>query len=371
MAFFAEHRISIRCMDMDLRNTVVSQLHDLFRMKNNGESTHQFEMVVDETLFSVTMNVDDKRAVLLVFLTEDDQYSITDDGRPTVVVKLGADETTSHGSLVIFGIPQLDKSIMRSIIAYTSMMCDCAPFGLHLRAPLSQLTKDCLRRVFRSLDFDFDGRIGLTDLSEYNFEVFGSHMSSDDLLAVFRLLNEGDPLYIDTIRTYLIDYEQFEALMQQLVNKGYGHTVFKLIQAGDFRRHMFPEFPIQFNGATKREMGDDAVKFLTNLFQEFIDTPSHGQVMDMFKLQGGPPIRMSNTKVFTPREWIRVWSEWCILEPNEAARHLVAFGFPLKKINDTFGVVEESRSEFPSSIALLGAVTSIIGGMVMYLRRRK
>ena len=372
MSFFAEHRLSLRCSDMEMRQKLVSDMHDLFRMKNNGKSSHQFEMQIDEVPYSATVNVDDRRAVLVVFLSADDPEFAPEDDRSTVVVRITEEpEATCNGSVAVFGVNALDKSNLRSIIAYASMMCDCAPFGLHLRAPLSALAKDCLKRVFRSLDVDFDGRIGLKDLSEYNCRVFGSHMSSDDLLAVFRLLNEGDPLYIETIRTYSIDYEQFEALMQQMVNKGYGHTVFKLMEAGDYRKYMFSQFPIVFDGETKREMGEDAVKFLTRLFQEFMDTPTHGQVMDMFKLQGGPPIRMSNTKVFTPREWIRVWSEWCIIEPSEAARHLVAFGFPLEKIGDAFGVEEVKRSDFPSSVAVLGALTSIIGGVFMFMRRRK
>ena len=371
MACFSEHKLTIRCSDMETRHSLVRNLQDLFNLKQSRESSHIFSARIDGTEYVVSLNTDDRPSALIVFVTEAEPDIKVEEGRPTIVVKLGKEDAFTEGTLAVFSVEELDKSNLRSIIAYATMMLDCAPFGLQLRQFMSPLAKECLKRLFRSLDLDFDGRISLKALSDFNFEVFGSYLSSCDLLAIFCLLNEGEPLYVDTIRTYMIEYDQFEAVMQQLVNRGYGHTVFKLLEAADFRRYMFPQFKIEFPGETKRELGEDGLKFLTGLFNEFQEPPTHEEVMNLFKLQGGPPIRMSNTKVFTMREWIRLWTEWCIIEPNEAARNLVAFGFPMSKINDTFGVQEEKQSLPASTVAAVGVLTSIVGGVLMYMRKRK
>lgn len=368
MSFFAEHVLTVECNNFEIRRAILQILETSFGLIKQS-TPNAFLMNINGGKYSLFINPETRTGLTIFFMESMMRMNIKE---PAIIALIGEDgEPESKDGLYIIKSKTIDLGFLRALFCYASMLNDCLPFSLHLKRPISPLTENCLRRVFRSLDADFDGRISLADLSELNYKAFGQRLSGDDLLAIFKILNEGEPLYLDTLRTYMLDIDQFEAFMSAMTIRGYGHSVFKLIEACEFPRYMFEVFKVTFKGKTNGKMGNDVSKFVTMMYNEFPDPPSHEQVMNLFKLQGGAPVRVRNTKHFTLGEWVRLWSEWCIIEPSEAARHLLAFGFPVSKLKEAFGVVEEEKGYAVPAIAAIGTISSVVGGLVLYFSRRR
>jgi hypothetical protein len=265
-----------------------------------------------------------------------------------------------RGNVAIFCHRQLSEPVLRSTLIYASMLNDCFPFSLHLPTPLTPVTRDCLKRVFRSLDSDFNSMISLADLSNFNSAIFGAELSSNDLICIFRLLQEAEPLQIDAA-TYLITFDEFERLCQHLVSFGYGHVVFNLIENSLFHKFIDSQFRYVFSGEPSRMISDQIGIFVSRIFTEFPEFPIHKQLVDVFAMQGGAPVRVLTTRFASVDDWIRFWVDWCVLEPNEAARNLLALGFPIEKVNEAFGVVPEERTSYSKVLGSMGLAAVAVG----------
>jgi hypothetical protein len=249
------------------------------------------------------------------------------------------------------------------VLCYAAIFNDCFPFGFHEHRGLSHLAVDCLRRVFRSVDTDFDLRISLSDLSRLNNAAFGRRLSPLDFGSIFAILNGGaTPAFADFHGTYTITFEQFLEIAEYLVCHDYGHVLFQFIAKSPFHMHLAEQAPFAFAGTPKREVSAHCRQFIANLYGDFDSVPSQDDIAAMFELQGGPPMRLSNVRFVSAEEWNRVWTEWCAIKPEQAARHLLAFGFPQEMIGEAFGVEEPPEEPGFETMAIIGGLSAMLMG---------
>jgi hypothetical protein len=290
--------------------------------------------------------------------------------RPVVIVRIDGNERppTIDGNLAMFSYASLALPVLLSVLAYAAVFNDCFPFGFHRHQDLSPLAVNCLHRVFRSLDTDFDLRISLSDLSRLNTAVFGRRLSPIDFDSIFATLNSA-PAFADVRPTYTLTFEQFLEIATYLVYHDYGHVIFQFIAKSPFHMYTSAPAPIAFAGTPKMEVSVHCRQFIANLYGDFDGIPSQDEIAEMFELQGGAPMRLSNVRFVNAEEWNRVWTEFCAVNPEQAARHLLAFGFPLEMIGAAFGVEEDAEQHGFGMMAVIGGLSAMFMGGFVTLRK--
>ncbi|KAH0790679.1 hypothetical protein GPJ56_005420 [Histomonas meleagridis] len=232
---------------------------------------------------------------------------------------------------------------------------------------MSPLCAEYLRRFFRSLDTDFDGKIFLSDLSAQNNKVFGCDFSDEDYCSIFQIINGSTPLYVSTVKSLRISFESFFKLMQYLIDEGYTHVVYKLIHSTEFHNYLSNQTQFVFH--TPAVLNSNGTKFVRSLFDGLSDNPSRDEVLELFALQGGAPQRFVNMRRINIKDWVNAWHDWFRLEPSEAAHHLLAFGFPKEKLLQSIGY--ETQSSNPLlPIVVTGVVTVAAAFSFLYLKLR-
>jgi hypothetical protein len=312
--------------------------------------------VVDSREYVIFLDSDQHAPLLSILFTTDP--SPPSAVYPTVQVSIGpvlsAPLVTDNS--VIFHYDALTPSILHSVFSYAAVLNDCLPFGLHLRRSLSPLCVSCLRRVFRSLDFDFDSRVLFSDFSDFHSSVFGNRLSLSDCVSIFRIMTGADPRHPSQLLTASFTFDQFIEFAKYLVLQGDGPILFKLINASTFHRFLAPDRIYLFEGAPARELSRSCRAFVRELYQELNEVPSGEDVARLFDIQGEPPTRISNMRSFELSEWVRVWADWCASEPGQAARNLLAFGFPIEKVDEAFGIVAPPKTIPAVAIGGVGLV---------------
>jgi hypothetical protein len=285
--------------------------------------------------------------------------------RPVVVARIDGNERPPQvdGNLALFSYASLTLPVLESVLTYAAIFNDCFPFGFHQHQKLSPLAVACLRRVFCCIDTDFDMRVSLSDLSRLNTAAFGRQLSPIEFDSIFAILNGGSwPAFADLRRTYTITFEQFLEVAEYLVYHDYGHVLFQFIAKSPFHLYIAEPSPPAFAGTPKREVSAHCRQFIANLYGDFDGVPSQDEIAQMFELQGGPPMRLSNVRFVNADEWNRVWTDWCAIDPEQAARHLLAFGFPQEMIGEAFGVEEDAEQRGFGMMAIVGGISGILMG---------
>jgi hypothetical protein len=363
MSLFSPREFTVLCPDPELLSSVLSFLHPSRR--SPPDSLETTTAILDSHEYLIFFDPNASPASLLI------SFSSTADPptspRLSLHVCLGIPAPPRVSDLsVVFSYDALTPDVLSSVFSYAVLLNDCFPFGLHLRRPLSQLTVRCLRRVFRSLDSDFDSRVSFSDLSDFHSRIFGHYLSLSDVLSVFRIMNDADARHPSQVLAATFSFQQFVDFAQFLVNQGDGPIVFRLIECASFHHFLSAENPYLFEGTPPREMGEKIQRFVRGLYEELDEAPSRTDVIGLFGMQGEPPTRISNMRSLEMSEWIRVWCDWWATEPGQAARNLLAFGFPLDQIDEALGVETKTGGLPVATIGGLGlaAVAVSIAAMV-------
>jgi hypothetical protein len=351
-SIFAPDKFSIVFSDPGLKSKFLSLLHrKLLRPFDGGCS-----LAINSREYKLFLDAPDPTTLLLMFASTSAVPTVNAGNRPVVIVRIDGNDrpATVDGNLAMFSYASLTLAVLQNVLSYAAIFNDCFPFGFHQHRGLSPLAVNCLHRVFRSLDTDFDLRISLSDLSRLNEAAFGHRLSVLDFGSIFAILNGGGaPMFADFHRTYTITFEQFLEIAEYLVYHDYGHVLFQFIAKSPFHLYAAEPSPFVFAGAPKRDLSAQCRQFIANLYGEFDNIPSQEEIAEMFELQGGAPMRISNVRFVNAEEWNRVWIEWCVVKPEEAARHLLAFGFPLELIDDAFGVEKDAEERGFEMVAIV------------------
>jgi hypothetical protein len=356
MSIFAPLEFSVLCPDAESRPALVSFL----RWNRHAPADHPgpASLTIDSRDYLVFLDADKPPLLLVVFSRAPPPAAAA--GRPLVYVCVGgpACAPRASGDLAVFHHESLAPPVLHSVFSYAALLNDCHPLGLHLRADLSALALTCLRRVFRSLDADFDARVSFADLSAFHGAAFGAPLSAVDLLAIFRVMAGADPRDPGRLGGASFTFAQFAALARALVLHGDGHAVFRLIAASPFHRYLAPGRAPALGGAPAA-LSAGCQTFIRGLYEELEEAPSGAQVLALFALQGRPPTRVTNMRSFDLSEWARVWADWCAAEPAQAARNLLAFGFPPEKLDEAFGVAPPPRAAPLAAVAAAAGVAAL------------
>lgn len=264
---------------------------------------------------------------------------------------------------------EISLSSIQSTMTYFLMLNECFPYGLHLS---NEFSEDCcilLKRLFRSLDRTLNGRISLSDISQYNYKIFGYNLSLEDFSSIFQILHEGDePAFVSSVRTMSISFDEFLTIMQHLKSLGYGHVIYKLIFSLDFPHYMNPMNHYQFNGKPK-SLNKSATKFVSMIYNDFPNQPTRNQLIDLFIPNGGAPQKLTNLRIIELEDWVDMWNSWFLTEPEEVVRNLLAFGFPISLVEEAFNV-EQDKPIAPVA-AISAALTTLAVGAGLFLLQRR
>jgi LPXTG-motif cell wall-anchored protein len=171
----------------------------------------------------------------------------------------------------------------------------------------------------------------------------------------------------------LIDGTGFLSLCQDLIQRGFGHVVLRFIEGAGFHQYLDPTHRFLFSGTPSRVLSPESKAFVVNLLAEFEDVPNRQQVEELFQLQGGVPHRITNAKTLNHEEWIEIWTDWSRGEPEEAARNLLALGFPPSLVGIAFGVREEENGGIGAMEVVLAVagLALILGGVFLFVSRKR
>jgi hypothetical protein len=365
-SLFAPDKFSIIFSDPGLKCQFLSILRGKILNPFDGGRS----ILVNSREYKLFLDAPDPTTLLLMFASTSAVPTVNAGNRPVVIVRLDGNERppTVDGNLAMFSYSSLTLPVLQSVLAYAAIFNDCFPFGFHRHRDLSPLAVNCLHRVFRSLDTDYDLRVSLSDLSRLNTAAFGRRLSGLDFDSIFAILNGGGgPAFADFQRTYTITFEQFLEIAEYLVCHDYGHVIFQFIAKSPFHMYLAELSPFAFAGTPKREVSVHCKQFIAKLYGDFDGIPSQDEIAEMFELQGGPPMRLSNVRFVSAEEWDRVWTEWCAINPEQAAKHLLAFGFPPEMIGEAFGVEEEAEKHGFGMTAVIGGLSAIfMGGLFAF-----
>lgn len=363
----------VRSQTPELRDQFIAAFRKLYRAKYVNYSLRILSMSLDGREYTLFFDEIHEDYALNIFILNEEDYAIDDDGKPsvTLVIRSGIDKNTkSHDNDFVFFDESISTNSVRYIFTYAVMLNDCYPFGLHLKKEIKGLCLEYLRRFFRSLDYDFDGKIFLSDLSKQNKKVFGVDFSDNDYCSIFQIINGSTPLYVENVKTLAISFENFMTLMQHLVNEGYSHVVYKLMMSTDFQNYFGKENEFIFTEPVNLNI--NGYKFLSEVYNDLGDNISYQNVLALFSLQGGPPPRFTNLRKIDMDDWINIWKDWFRLEPAEAAYHLLAFGFPMSKLIETLGYQNQKSSSLIPIIATGGiALIGVCSFLYLKFKNRR
>lgn len=266
---------------------------------------------------------------------------------------------------------EISLTNIQSAMTYFLMLNECFPYGLHLNNNFSDECCILLKRLFRSLDLNLNGRVSLSAISEYNYKIFGYALSLDDLSTIFQILHEGDePAFLSSVKTMSISYDEFFIVMQHLKSLGFGHVIYKFIFNFDFHIYMNPMNHYQLSGKPK-SLSKSAKKFVSMIFNDFPNQPSRTQLIDLFVPNGGAPQKLTNLRIVELDDWIDMWDSWFLSEPDEVVRNLLAFGFPVSMINEAFDIEQEKPIAPVAAISAALTTIAVGAGLFFFQRRHK
>ena len=368
--------IVVRCQDDELKNKFINNCRKIFHGKFMNESQTNYIIFVYDKQYQLNFCNDEYEHDFSVLAISDEENVIcyeNDDKNIFVHFCIANEQKKSFQDKSKFIVyhTEINAESVQSTVTYLIMLNDCFPYGLHLRNNLSEECVILLKRLFKSLDTQLCGRISLTALSELNYELFGSHLSDDDLSAIFQVLHEGDePAFIDTVKTMTISSDEFVSVMEYLKHNGYGHVIFKYMFSTDYYHYLNPSKHFEFVGKPI-DLAKPAEKFIRLLYEDFQDQPTREQLIDLFIPNGGAPQRLTNLRMVRESDWLEMWKTWFRAEPNEVMRNLLALGFPTSLIESSYTVEQETQiAPVALTTAVLTSVALGLGFILLQFRKR-
>jgi hypothetical protein len=296
---------------------------------------------------------------------------------PQIVIQINEAEIPEkvEGDIHFISFPNITPMNTLSAMSYAITFHDCFPLKLHNRGPLTHDVELLLKRVFRSLDTDFDGKIQVADFSKYHEKYLGTELGPDDMIFIFEALHDGSqPANVYQFMRSSLSFEYFLKLMQHYATLGYGHIVVQIIRGADYYYFFNQEVEIKesiFENLEPQRLQNSAIAFLHNVYADYSIDNVIEQFIDEFRFSGGAPERFKNVKEMSEEIWIEMWQEWSEYKPAEAARTLLAFGFPRDLILDAFGIKKPEPNKSIGIIAGIAATALSLGGAWLLFQRRK
>lgn len=254
---------------------------------------------------------------------------------------------------------RMDEDAARSIVSVCCLSEKLGRYGLLPSSPSMQC-KGLLMRVFRSMDYDFDGKVLISDLSDYHRRVFGCELCSRDIEDIHAIVSENIDFRIHSINRFvMLSYSDFLFLMERMRVRGYGIVVERMIE--DYYRNC--ETVLKINGTVKG-LTKSADDFLAWIFKGFGYRPTQKQLEELF---GTVPHRFS-VKTLTRDIWLMIWHEWVLVSPTDVLHELLELGFPPNMIYDAISI-EQQSNYVPAAIAA-GTLIASAAGFFMSRRFR-
>lgn len=370
----------IRCENLDFKSQFITACRKVFHGKPDRENPDFYYIFTevaryqlffvgeeiscpDEYLNNPIFEISDKDNLLYNSASDVNRlyvhFCITDQ----------PERSKREGNFFTLPFSEISLTNVQSAMTYFLMLNECFPYQLHLNNDLSEECCILLKCLFRSLDHNFKGRISLSDISEYNYCIFGYHLSLDDLSSIFQILHEGDePAFVNSVKTMSISFDEFLIIMQHLKSFGYGHVVYKFIFSMDFHKYMSPLNKYQLDGKPK-SLNKTAEKFLTMIYNDFPNQPTRNELIELFIPNGGAPQKLTNLRIIELEDWIDMWNSWFLSEPDEVVRNLLAFGYPISLINEAFNL-EQEKPMAPVA-AFSAAFTTLALGVGIFLFQKR
>lgn len=374
---FKNPQILLKCPDMGLRSAFIGTIEKIYHGKQDSVHQQIYHFTIGRDVCDLMINFEDldHQATVILVLNHEYNETLVKTERPCVFCQITPEKVKPKiiDNIHLISFDKIAHGTVQALLTYLIIYNDCVPFDLHLRKPMIPYTLDLLKRAFRSFDFNCEGTICLSDFSEIHRQIFGSNLSSEDMSSIFQVLNEGsEPLWIETLRSRNISFPDLCILMQHLINQGYGHIVYEFIKFSPFHLFLDQNYPYMFNGPTKK-LNAYGQKFILGLYHDFNGVPTKEQIEDLFRLSGGTPHRFANMKHFSEKDWVAAWNDWALLEPGNAAKQMLAIGFPVEKINEAFGCESKSAGSTVAAITASVGLTAAaaLGATLLIFHSRK
>lgn len=351
--------------DQKLIDVFVNECAKHFKGKMDSTFNRIYKIIIGNRITYIQNNWCDLQhdPSLKIILTENGAFEPPKTKHPHLVIQINEKLLPERvaGDIHILSYKIISQEMLHSCLSYSIAYHDCFLFGLHSRGEVKPIVKLLLRRVFRTLDTNFDGKIQMSDLSDFHRKFFGVPLDNQDMLTFFKALHDGsEPANVYQFIRSSITFDLFLQLMQYLVSKGYGSSVLQIIRCPDYYYYFDPSVNCQelfFGGHEPQKLKNAsiAVEFLHQVYQDFNGERIMQQVNDEFSLCGGTPERFANVREMGEETWISRWIDWSAVNPSDACRHILSFGFPPEMIYEAFDVPKPDNS---TSVTLIAGISS-------------
>jgi len=380
MEFLQIPHFFITGTDSELNKRFIELCCSEFNGKPDKNQNRLYHFSKNEICFTIGNNWGDiiYRQSLVIVITNDGIYHLYDKNSPHLVLNFGSTLTVGNGNgnVHMLDFCSIDKDSVISSVLYGIMFCENYSMSLHLRSSISPQVTRLLKRVYRSLDYDFRNMISMKALSDFHSKVFGVSLSRYDLSCIFQILHNGaEPLRVENFECSELSFESFIQIMQFYVDKGYGHVVFRIIKSSHFHCYFSPTTANQrllFDDNVPQKLTDIGIRFLRCIFESFgNEYLTLDNINEEFCFSGEIPDRFSIVRQMNEENWINIWSEWSQLFPCEVARQLLALGFPKKRLYEAFDIIEKETNNYIPAILGFGLVAVGATSALYYINKNK
>ena len=378
MELFPVPRFYATGKDQKLVDAFVDAVSKSFSGKQDRTFNRVFKISIGNRFCYIQNNWEDMQHIpsMIIHVTAGGGVDLPPKNLPQIVLQFNENifPEKVENDVHFLSFPNMTHQFIHSAMSYTMIYHDCFPFSLHTRGELKHDVVMLLKRVFRTLDTDFDGKIQVSDFSKYHERYLGTELGPQDMLLMFKALHDGsEPLNIYTFVQSSLNFEQFLKIMQYYVSLGYGHVILQIIRGADY--YYFFNDSVEMSQTIFLNMDPPAIQghaitFLHNVYADFGLDNVLEQVAEEFRFSGDVPERFKNVREMGEETWITKWKEWSAIDPYETARTLLAFGYPHDLILDAFGLKKPESSKSIPIIAGLATAAISIGGAWFLFRRK-
>ena len=378
MELFPVPRFYATGKDQKLVDMFVDSVAKSFSGKQDRTFNRVFKITIGNRFCFIQNNWEDMQHIpsLIIHVTAGGGVDLLEKKLPQIVLQFNENLLPEkvENDIHYISFPNMKHQFIHSAMSYTMIYHDCYPFSLHSRGELTHDVIMLLKRVFRTLDTDFDNKIQVSDFSKYHEKYLGTALGPQDMLLMFKALHDGsEPLNIITFVQSSLNFEQFIKIMQYYVTLGYGHIILQIIRGADYYYFFNDSIEISqtvFYNMNPPSIQGHALTFLHNVYADFGLDNVLEQVAEEFRFSGGVPERFKNVREMGEETWITKWKEWSTIDPYETARTLLAFGYPHELILDAFGLKKpESSKSLPILAGIATAALSIGGAWFLFKRK--
>ena len=341
----------VESKDPELRNNFIELTWKCFGKKKKPDDPTLISFKVSNEWASIVEKnrLNESDSFIKIILAKNLHTFIENPATPTLILNISSDENQlqkGEGFCHLITSPNLDIDTIRSFMSYSLIFSHCCSLQIQDRKGISSSRlKDHIKRLFRTLDTNFDLKITYQQLSDYHLKVFNQQLSPYEYGEIFKIINGAEPLDPKGLDSFFITFDNFFLFFETLVKKGYGEIVYQMLKHSTFHKYYsHPEKPI----LPKNQSGNliQSVRtFLTHVFNDMGDYPTTSSIRELFKdFTGGTPIRFRNMLAVTLNDWLSKWNDFALLEPEEAARSLLSLGYPEELIVEAFDMIKPNEA---------------------------